>query len=145
MHLLFDTPPDWTIRREAERILVQHSTFGTRFEAKLVSKGVDPRTLIEANIGPELRIQYVQLIEQLQTRHGWPMKLVTLELRRDGAWASTRLAAVYEMTQFLGVAVATLVSDDDRLPLIEIFRSARPSLWPREAVCVAELWSMEEP
>ena len=144
MHIAFDIPDDWSAHREDDRVLVQRSTFGTRFEAALVPKGVDPRTRIEANIGPEFRMQYVQLIEQLRTKHGWPMKLVTLEIRRDGAWAATRVAAVYEMTQFLGIAVATLVSEDDRVTLIEILRTARPVLWPRQPVCIEELWSMED-
>lgn len=144
MHVAFDIPADWSARREGDRVLVQRSAFGTRLEATLVPKGVDPRTRIEANIGPEYRVQYVQLIEQLRTKHGWPMKLATLEIRRDGAWAATRIAAVYEMTQLLGIAVATLVSEEDRLPLIDILRTARPVLWPRQAVCIAELWSMED-
>src|SRR5262245_31608073 len=115
MRLLFDLPDGWTSRREGEHVLVQRGAFGSRIEgAPLVPKGFDPLAVIEAKRPRDSRVEYVQLLEALETRTGFRMKLVTLRVLAQTSEIETRIAAVYDITHYLGIAVGYLVADDDR-------------------------------
>ena len=150
MRLLLRVPDGWTARRDGDWVTVQRGAFGARVvAAPLAGKGLDPRTLIERDLPPGATVEYVQVLDPLETRDGWRMKLVTLEVRGPGgARLEVRIAAVYDLLYYAGVAVAHIPptsADDDRPDVLAILASARPHLWPAEPVCIAELWSMEDP
>lgn len=146
MRLWYDAPEGWSSERIPGGVLVQNGAFGTRISGVIVPKGTDPRTLLEADRPADTRVEYLQVVEDLESQDGWPMKLVTLEVR-DGAdrRVQVRIGAVYELTHYLGVAVARLAGDDDRAAVLDILMRVQPNLWPDEAVCIAELWWKDAP
>jgi len=150
MRLIFRVPAGWTAGRDGDRVTVAHGAFGTRLVgAPLIAKGADPRPLFERDLPAGATVEYLQILDPLETDDGWRMKLVTLEVRDPaGTRLEIRIGAVYEMLYYVGAAVAHVppaAADEDRPVVVGMLQSARPHLWPDDPVCVAELWSMEAP
>lgn len=94
---------------------------------------LDPRDWLERGA---TTVEYRELIEQLWTVDGWPMKLVTLTA--DGA---LRVGAVYAVAPWVGVIlVVDPTSVDDARALLA---TARPDLRSEVPACIAELWESE--
>jgi len=150
MRLHLDSPPGWTARRNGDHLTLEHGAFGTRIVARpLAPKPFDPRAAIEGGIPAGGRVEYGVVLEPTHTRDGWTMQLATLDVRdAAGARVETRIAAVYDASDHVGVAVAHVPAyalDRDRAIVVEVLTAARPLLWPDAIVCIAELWRMEPP
>jgi hypothetical protein len=150
MRLMFRVPEGWTARRDGDWVTIERGAFGTRVvAAPLTGKGADPRPLFERDLPPGSTVEYLQILDPLETDDGWRMKLVTLEVKGPGgARLEIRIGAVYEMLYYVGTAIARIApaaAEADRAAVVELLQSARPHLWPDDPVSIAELWSMEDP
>ena len=132
-------------------MVVSRGAFGLRIEAGplLGRAGFDPREMLERSLPPGASVQY-QAVTEIKTIDGWPVSIIQASVTdAGGALIEHCLAAVYTMMHWNGVAIlraqVSLDLESARPEVIDIFLSARPELWPKEPVCVAELWSLEQP
>jgi hypothetical protein len=78
-------------------------------------------------------VEYRELVEQLRTVDGWPMKLVTLQA--DG---ELRVGAVYSVPPWIGVIVIRDPRSVDEARAL--LTTARPNLRSDVPACVVDLW-----
>ena len=152
MRLSFTTPSGWIDERAGDRVGLTRRGGGVEVQALPVQTrwGFDPLAILEKNRPPGTTLRFVQVTGNLRTADGWPLRLLTYQAARpDGTMAEAGIAALYEFRYYVGLAVGRARSADaletERPTILEILTGARPHLWPDEPVCVAELWSMEEP
>lgn len=151
MKLLVDTPPDWRVERSGTwTILISpHRKVRVEVSPLFGPSGFDPRVHFEHGVVAPRKIEAVQLLDEMTTRDGWPMKMVTMRVLQNGEEGEWRLGAAYTMAPWVGLAVARAKSrehyDAARPALLEILGSARPHLWGDEPVCLAELYFPEAP
>lgn len=149
MRLLLDALPGWQARRSGDRTTISRGTFGSRIEALPLSRSpVDVSDVIALDPPVGIRVVHDDHHDDTETRTGWPMYVAHARLLGDDDRVhEVRIAAVYSMADHVGAAVARIypdVLDADRADVFAMLRSARPSLWCDEVVCIAELWSMED-
>lgn len=108
-------------------------TAGSHEGPLAAASDLEPREWLEQGAAT---VEYRELIEELRTNDGWPMKLVTLHA--DG---ELRVGAVYAIAPWVGVLVLRdPTSVDDAHALLA---TARPDLRSELPACVSDLWEPE--
>jgi hypothetical protein len=146
VRLSFTLPPGWREHVHDDVVrLVAGDEPGLLVEAgPLVGmESFRPSDLIGRAAG---KVEIVETQKGLETETGWPMELVRVHvLDAAGAPTEVRLAAVYVMAYYGGLAVARVAParfEAVRDALVQILTSARPRYRDVEPVTIAELFEM---
>lgn len=151
MRLVLDAPAGWRSDASGTWTLLTSPDNQVRVEISplFVPGRLDPRGVFERGVAPPASVEYVQLLDDMTTRDGWPLQLATLRVVEDGAEREWRLGGAYTMVAWVGAVVARAKTrasyDAHRLTLLDLLGSARPHLWGDEPVCVAELYRRAPP
>lgn len=151
MKVVLDAPPEWRVSRDGSWTTLQPPDHPLEvIVSPLVGPAsADPRGALARGLAPGWHLEYLSLTDHLSTTSGWPMAILTAKIfDGDNHERGVRFAAIYRMTLYLGVAMATL--DEAafatwRDPLRELYATARPDLFRDDPSCVAELFTLEEP
>ena len=146
MRLGFTLPPGWREHVHDDVVrLVAGDEPGLLVEAgPLVGiERFHPSEIIGRAAG---KVEIIEAQKRLETATGWPMELVRAQvLDAAGAPTEVRLAAVYVMAYFGGLAIARVEParfEAVRDVLVQILTSARPRYRDVEPVTIAELFEM---
>ena len=151
MRLVLDAPAGWRIDSSGTWTLLTSPDNQVRVEiSPLFAPGqLDPRGVFERGVAPPASVEYVQLLEDVTTRDGWPLKLATLRVVEGTAEREWRIGGAYTMVAWVGAVVARVKTrasyDAHRVTLLDLLGSARPHLRGDEPVCLAELYLGEPP
>src|SRR5215470_13406302 len=135
MRLSFTTPSGWIEERAGDRVGLTRRGGGVEVQALPVQTrwGFDPLAILEKNRPPGTTLRFVQVLDDLRTDDGWPLRLLTYQAERaDGTLAEAGIAALYELRYHVGLAVGRARSAEaleaERPAILAILGRARPHL-----------------